>query len=81
MAVNIYYIELMFILLNISQPQKLMKKVILTKTLFLRRKGKKYQKKDLVVNLLKLIQVKKDMMQTMKQVERKHLPVNLKTDN
>ena len=42
MGVNICYIELMFILLNISKPLKLMKKVILTETLFLRRKGKKH---------------------------------------
>ena len=37
MGVIIYYLELMFILLNISQPWKLMKKVVLTETLFLRR--------------------------------------------
>ena len=55
MSVNIYYLELMFILLNIPQLQKLMKKVILTETLFLRRKDKKHQNKSLVVNLLQLI--------------------------
>ena len=55
MSVNIYYLELMFILLNIPQLQKLMKKVILTETLFLRRKDKKHQNKNLVVNLLQLI--------------------------
>ena len=54
-GVNIYYLELMFILLNISQTQKLMKNVILTKTLFLKRKDKKHQKNNLVVNLLELI--------------------------
>ena len=81
MEVNIYYLELMFILLNISQLQKFTKKVILTETLFLRRKDKKYQKKNLVVNLLELIRVKKAMMQTMKLVEQKHLSVNLKTDD
>ena len=37
MGVIIYYLESMFILLNISQPWKLMKKAILTETLFLRR--------------------------------------------
>ena len=81
MEVNIYYLELMFILLNISQLQKFTKKVILTETLFLRRKDKKYQKKNLVVNLLELIRVKKAMMQTMKLVEQKHLSVNLETDD
>ena len=55
MSVNIYYLELMFILLNIPQLQKLMQKVILTETLFLRRKDKKHQNKNLVVNLLQLI--------------------------
>ena len=45
MGVNIYYLELIFILLNIPQPQKLMKKIILTQTLFLKRKIKKKQKK------------------------------------
>ena len=47
MNVNVYYLELMFILLNISQLQKLMKKVTLTETLFLRRKDKKHQKKKI----------------------------------
>ena len=44
---SIYHLELMFIFLNISQPQKLMKNVILTETLFLKRKDKKHQKKKL----------------------------------
>ena len=39
MDVNIYYLELMFILLNMSYPWK---KVILTEILFLRRKNKKH---------------------------------------
>ena len=81
MGVNTYYLELMFILLNIFQPQKLMKKTRLTETLFLRRKDKKDQKKKLVVDLLELIRVKKSMMQTMKLVKYKHLSVNLKTDS
>ena len=63
MGINIYYLELMLILLNISQPQKLMKKSLLTETLFLRKKYKKHQKKNLVVNLLELIPVNKAMMQ------------------
>ena len=81
MGVNIYYLELIIILLNIFQPQKLMKKIILKETLFLWCKDKKGQKKNLVVNLLELIQVKKAMMQTMKLVEYKHLSLNLETDN
>ena len=51
-----------------------MKKVILTETLFVRKKDKKYQKKNLVANLLEL---KKTMTQTMRLVEYKHLSVNL----
>ena len=53
----------------------------LAEVLFLRRKDKKHQKRNLVVNLLELIRVKKAMMKTMKPVEYKHLSVNLKTDN
>ena len=81
MDVNTYYLELMLILLNIFQPQKLMKKVIIAEILFLRKKDKKHQKKNLVVNSLELIQVKKVIMQAMKLVEYKHESVNLKTGN
>ena len=49
--------------------------------LTLRRKDKKHQKKNLVVNLSELIRLKKAMMQTMKLVEYEHLSVNLKTNN
>ena len=35
----------------------------------------------LVVNLLELIRVKKAIIQTIRPVEYKHLPVNLNTDN
>ena len=55
-------------------------KNMLTETLFLKRKEKKYQKKNLVVDLLELIQVS-IMMKIMKLVEYKHLLVNLKTGN
>ena len=81
MGANTYYLELMFILMNIFQPQKVMKEHMLTETLFLRIKNKKLQKRNMVVNLLELIQVKKVMMQTMKLVEYKHLSVNLERDN
>ena len=77
MDVNRYYLELMFILLNILQLQKLMKKGIRAEILFLRRKAKNHQKKNLVVNLLQLIRVEQVMMQTLKLVEYKHLLVNL----
>ena len=53
MGINIYYLELMFILSNISQPKKLMKKVMLTETLFLSRKEKKHQKKKLGCNFIR----------------------------
>ena len=47
-----------------------MKKDILTETLFLRKKDKKHQKKNLVVNLSELIQVmqKMGMIQIMRLV-------------
>ena len=40
--VNTYYLELIFVLLNIFQQQKLMKKVILTEILFLKKQDKKH---------------------------------------
>ena len=75
MGVNIYYLELIFILVNVFQQQKLMKEDILTETLFLRKKDKKHQKKNLVVKLLELIQVmqKTVMIQIMRLVTQKHL--------
>ena len=74
-----YYLKLIYILLNIFKQQKLMKKVILTETLFLKKKDKKRQKKNLTVNLLELILVRKIMMQTMKLVEYIRLSVILET--
>ena len=56
-----------------------MKKVILTETLCLEENKRSSRKKNLVVNLLELIRVKKAIMQTMKPVEYKHLLVTLKT--
>ena len=74
MGANIYYLEMIFISVNILQQQKLMKKDILTEILFLKKKDKEHQKKDLVVNLLELIQVmqKMVMIQIMKLVIQKH---------
>ena len=57
-----------------------MKKNMLAETLSLRRKDKKHYKKNLVVNLLELIQVS-IMAKIMKLVEFKQLSVNLKKDN
>ena len=69
MGVNIYYLELMFIFTQYLLAVKIDEKVILTETLFLRRKDKKHQEKNFVVNLLHLIRVVKAMMQTMKLVD------------
>ena len=80
MSVNAYYLQLMFILLNMFQQQKLIKKFILTETLFLKEKDKKHSKKNLTVNLLEFILVGKIMMQTMKLVEYRRLSVSLKTN-
>ena len=54
-----------------------MRKPVLTDIILLKTKVKKHKKKNLIVNLLELIQVKV----MMKLVEYKHLLVNLKTDN
>ena len=53
-------------------------KVILTEILFLKKKDKRHQKKNFIVNLLELILVTKIMMQTMKLVEYERLSVSLK---
>ena len=80
MGVNIFYLELMFILINLYQQQKLMKKEILKEILFLKKEDKKHQKKNLVVNLLELIQViqKMVMIQIMRFVMYKHLLMSSK---
>ena len=56
-----------------------MKKVILTDLIF-EEKRQETLEKNLIVNLLELIQVNV-MMKIMKLVEHKHLLVSLKTDN
>ena len=55
-----------------------MKKVILTEKLF-KKKRQKVLEKNLTVNLLELILVRKIMMQTMRLLEDRHLSVSLKT--
>ena len=42
MGVNIFYLELIFILVSVFLKKKLMKKDILTETLFLKKKDKKH---------------------------------------
>ena len=49
--------------------------------IFEEKRQEALEKKNLVVNLLELIRVKKAMMQTIKLVEYKHLSVSLETDN
>ena len=51
---NAYCLELIFIFLNIFQPQKLMKMIILTEILFLRKKGKRLQKKKLGFKFIRI---------------------------
>ena len=53
---------------------------MLTETLFLKRK-KEALEKILGCKFIRLIRVKKVMMQIMKLLEYKHLLVNLKTNN
>ena len=83
MGVNIFYLELMFILINFYQQQKFMKKDILAEILFLRKKDKKHQKKKLVVNVLESIQVMQKMalIYIMRLVIQKHFLMSLKADN
>ena len=47
MGVNTYHLELMSILLNISQPQKLMNKIMKVENLFLKKKDKRHQEKKI----------------------------------
>ena len=57
MGMNTCYLELMFILLSIFQPQKLMKKVILTEILFLRKRS---ISKKLGCKLIRINTIKED---------------------
>ena len=54
MGVNIFYLELMFILTDFYWQQKLMKKIILTEILFLRKKSKNHQKKKLGCEFIRI---------------------------
>ena len=54
MDATTYYSELMFVLLNIIQLQKLIKKAILIEILFLRRKYNKLQERTLGCKFIKI---------------------------
>ena len=54
MGVNIYHLELIFILVSVFQQQKLVEKDILTETLFLKKKDKKHQKKKLGCKFIRI---------------------------
>ena len=78
MDANSYYLELMSILLNVFQAQKLMNKTAKAEILFLKKKERGIR--NLIAYLLELIQEtqKEVMIQTMKLVKYKYLSVNLK---
>ena len=54
MGANIYYLELIFILVSVFQHYKLMKKDMLIEILFLRKKDKKHQKKILGCKFIRI---------------------------
>ena len=66
-----YTAELMFIFLKIFYLQKFMKKKHAARNLIFEEKRKKVLEKNLVVNLLELVQVKK-VTQVIKSVEYNH---------
>ena len=77
MGVNIYYLELIFILVCFSAV-KIDEKGHTDKDIFLKKKDKKHQNKKLVVNLLELIQVMQKivMIQIKRLVMYKHLLIS-----
>ena len=54
MVVNTYYLELMSILLNIFQPQKLMNKTMKVENLFLKRKKEEVLEKKLGCKFIRI---------------------------
>ena len=54
MAVNTYYLELMSLLLNIFQPQKLMNKTMKVENLFLKRKKEEVLEKKLGCKFIRI---------------------------
>ena len=79
MDANTYYLELMPILLNIFQLQKLMNKHTKAESLHLRKKDMRHQNKTLIENLLELIQVMQEKVMIQAMMLVKHLSVYLKT--
>ena len=77
---NTYFLELMFVLPNIFQQQKLMNKKHVDRDLIFEEKREEAMEKNLIVSLLELIRVKV-LMKIMELVEQKHLLVNFKTSN
>ena len=54
MGVNIYYLELIFVLVSVFQQQKLIEKDILIETLFLRKNNKTHQKTKLGCTFIRI---------------------------
>ena len=54
MGANTYYLELMSILLNIFQPQKLMNKTTKAEILFLKKQDERHQKKKLGCKFIRI---------------------------
>ena len=71
MDATTYYLELMFIFVNMIQLQKLMKRTMLGESLFLEKKRQEVLEKHLALNSLELIQA--IVIKIMKLVGYKHL--------
>ena len=82
MVVNTYYLELMSILLNIFQPQKLMNKTMKVENLFLKRKKEEVLEKKLGCKFIRINTSDAERgYDTDYEVSKIQTLVNLKTDN
>ena len=72
MGMNTYYLELMFIYW-VSFSRRIYEKGHIDRDLIFEEKRQEALEKNLVINLLGLIKLKKTTMQTMKLAEYKHL--------
>ena len=82
MSVNTYYLELMSILLNIFQPQKLMNKTMKVENLFLKRKKEEVLEKKLGCKFIRINTSDAERgYDTDYEVSKIQTLVNLKTDN
>ena len=82
MAANTYYLELMSILLNIFQPQKLMNKTMKVENLFLKRKKEEVLEKKLGCKFIRINTSDAERgYDTDYEVSKIQTLVNLKTDN